>query len=249
MKPKEIICVTTFRQGSPKNVIEKIRSEVFLDTASKISKLGLFLVVVYTETEESFLKILQQFGVILIKQQTSGMGNVRREALSKAQTYFPNARYFCWLEPEKPDLVRFIIPMAHQMKQDKSDFGIFNRIDMTSYPPEQAHYYFFCRAVATQFLGFDIDYAFGPMMITPKTISYFLKYSGNKYGDRWDSILVPRLRIIKDRIKFSVLPINFRNNEKMTGVESGNPAIILKRLEQFNNVIPSLVGEWQYLNK
>ena len=86
------------------------------------------------------------------------------------------------------------------------------------------------------------------MMMTPATVSYFLEYSGGKYGDKWDSILVPRLRIIKDGMKFSVLPISFQNDKRMTCVESGNAAIILKRLEQFNNVIPSLVTEWQLLN-
>ena len=248
MDLKEIICVTTFRQGDSENEVEKIRSEVFLDTASKILDAGLSLMVVYIETQESVLKTFQQLGTTLVEQQTLGMGNIRREALSASCSRFPNARYFCWLEPEKPDLVRFIIPMADQMEKDQSYFGIFNRIGMESYPPEQAYYYLFCRAVATQFVGFDVDYAFGPMMMTPRTISYFLEYSGVEYGDKWDSILIPRLRIVKDGIKFSVLPIDFQNDERMTRVESGNAAIILKRLEQFNNVVPSLVAEWQFLN-
>jgi len=249
MRSREIICVTTFRQGNSENVIKRTRSEVFLDTAHRILGAGLSLVVVHIETQESILRMLQQFGAVLIEQQTSGMGNIRREALSESQMHFPNARYFCWLEPEKPDLVRFIVPMANQMKKMQSDFGIFNRIDMASYPTEQAHYYLFCRAVATQLVGFDIDYAFGPMMMTPATIPYFLKFSGGEYGDKWDSILVPRLHIIKGGIKFSVLPVNFQNDERITRVESGNVAIVLKRLEQFNNVIPSLIAEWQLLNE
>lgn len=85
--------------------------------------------------------------------------------------------------------------------------------------------------------------------MTPAIISFFLEYSGGRYGDKWDSILVPRLRIIKGGIKFSVLPVNFQNDERMTRVESGNVAITLKRLEQFNNVIPSLIAEWQFLNE
>ena len=113
----------------------------------------------------------------------------------------------------------------------------------TSYPPEQSHYYQFCRAVATQFVGFDFDYAFGPMVITRSSASFFLNYNG-KCGDKWDSILIPRLQIIKSGLKTSILPIDFQNDQRMTSVESGNPTIILKRLEQFNNVIPSLVEEW-----
>jgi len=147
MDSKEIICATTFRQGNPENEVEKIRSEVFLDTARKISDAGLSLVVVYIETQESVLKMLQRLGATLVEQQTFGMGNIRREALSASCSRFLSARYFCWLEPEKPDMVRFIVPMAYHMEKDQSDFGIFNRSDMASYPPEQAHYYLFCRAV------------------------------------------------------------------------------------------------------
>lgn len=249
MSQNQIICVTTFRQGNPENMVEKIRSEVFLDTALRISDAGLSLVVIHIETSDSVLMMLQKLGVVLIEQQTKGMGNIRREALSESRIHFPNAQYFCWLEPEKPDLVRFIVTMADQMKKTHSDFGIFNRIDMTSYPAEQAHYYLFCRAVATQLVGFDFDYAFGPMMMTPATISCFLEYSGYRYGDKWDSILVPRLRIIKGGIKFSVLPVNFQNDKRMTRVESGNVTMALKRLEQFNNVVPSLIAEWQLLNE
>jgi len=248
MDSNEIICVTTFRQGNSKNVIERTRSGVFLDTARRILEAGLALVVDHTETQSSVLRMLQQLGAVLIEQHTIGMGNIRREALSESRMHFPNARYFCWLEPEKPDLVRFIVPMANQMNKEQSDFGFFNRVNMAGYPTEQAHYYLFCRAVATNLLGFDIDYAFGPMVMTPVTMPYFLEYSGDRYGDKWDSILVPRLRIIKEGIKFSVLPVSFRNDERMARVESANMSIILKRLEQFNNIIPSLIAEWQLLN-
>ncbi|MEA2006700.1 MAG: hypothetical protein U9O20_00865 [Patescibacteria group bacterium] len=44
-------------------------------------------------------------------------------------------------------------------------------------------------------------------------------------------------------------PVNFQDDERMTCVGSGNVTIILKRLEQFNNVIPFLIAEWQLLNE
>lgn len=244
MNPNDnIICVTAFRQGNPSNHIERIRAKVFFDTVRELSNVGLDLLVIYIDTEDIYLKDLQKQGVITVKQKSMGMGNIRREAIREAYSYFPCANYLCWLEPEKPDIIKFIFPMVHKMEKDKANLGMFNRNDMSSYPPEQSHYYQFCRAVATQFIGFDVDYAFGPMIITHSSASYFLGYRG-EYGDKWDSILIPRLRIIKNGIAVSVLPINFQNDKRMTYVESGNPTIILKRLEQFNNVIPSLVKEW-----
>jgi len=235
-----IICATTFRQGNQFNCIERVRAEVFLDTVRELSNLDLLL---HVDTDDLYLKNLQKYGVITVKQKSIGMGNIRREAIREASLHFPNSNYLCWLEPEKPNIAKFILPMVHKMKMDKTSLGIFNRNNMSSYPPEQSHNYQFCRAVATQFIGFDIDYAFGPMVVPRSSSSYFLEYQG-EYGDKWDSILVPRLRIIKNGLCISTLPINFQNDNRMTCVESGNPTIILKRLEQFNNVIPSLVKEW-----
>jgi hypothetical protein len=243
----QVVCVTTFRQGSTDNVVERVRSEVFLDTAKNMQKIGLPLVASFTETEGRFRSSLERAGVILVEQQATGMGNIRREAMANAYSLFPNATYYCWLEPEKPDMVRFIPSMIRIMLQEQSVLGLFNRSEMRSYPAEQAYYYLFCRVVATKLVGFDLDYAFGPMVISRATVRYFLEYQG-EYGDKWDAILIPRLRIIKQGAGLSLLPVDFRNDPRMTAVESGNPILILKRLEQFNNVIPSLIRELERLN-
>lgn len=248
MGTKEIVCVTTFRQGDPRNPIEKIRTEVFLDTTRELANASLSLVTVYIETQKDVLDKLRELGLTLCLQQSNGMGNIRREAISSTLNTFPDAKYLCWLEPEKPDMVRFIKPMYSKMKQEQTVLGMFNRSAMFSYPPEQAYYYLFCRAVATQLIGYDLDYAFGPMMIASPAALCFLEYRG-EYGDKWDSILIPRLRVINNGAGISVLPVDFQNDQRMTQAESGNLAIILKRLEQFNNVIPSLISEWQRLSK
>jgi len=246
MVAKNIVCITTFRQGNPENNIEKVRTEVFFDTLKKMAEFGLSLMVLYIETQRPILKEMEKLGAILVLQQSNGMGNVRKEAILAALDRFPNIKHLCWLEPEKPDLVQFIGPLCAKMMREQSALGMFNRISMSSYPPEQAHYYLFCRAVASHLLGFDLDYAFGPMIITRPAASYFLKYQG-EYGSKWDSILIPRLRIIKDGAGLSTLSINFQNDPRMTQVESGNVAIILKRIEQLSNVVPSLIAEWQKL--
>jgi len=246
MSTEKVVCITTFRQGNLGNQIEEVRTKVFLDTATKLADTGLPLIVVFIETQQDVLDKSKELGLMLCLQQSVGMGNIRREAMLAALNACPNAKYLCWLEPEKPGMVRFIKPMYAKMEQEQSVLGMFNRIAMSSYPPEQAHYYLFCRAVATQLIGFDLDYAFGPMMVARLRASYFLEYRG-EYGDKWDSILIPRLRIINKGAGISVMSVDFQNDQRMTQAESGNPAIVLKRLEQFNNVIPSLISEWQRL--
>jgi hypothetical protein len=243
VRNNRVVCLTTFRQGRADDPVERTRADVFLDTARKMKKFGLPLITSFIETDRRLCESLERLGVMLVEQRAAGMGNIRREILSTACSLVPNAAYYCWLEPEKPDIVRYIPLMIERMLQQRSILGLFNRSEMQSYPAEQAYYYLFCRAVATKLIGFDLDYAFGPMVMSPAAVRHFLEYNG-EYGDKWDAILVPRLRIINQRAGFSLLPVSFRNDPRMTSVESGNPTIILKRLQQFNNIVPSLIREW-----
>ncbi len=241
-----VVAITTVRQGSSDNPIERVRAGVFLDTLCELVRRDIPCVAVYVGCSAAYLAQLKKGGAVLVPQTTRGMGNIRREALRAGLRAFPAAPYYLWMEPEKPDLPQFVERMVGLMRKTKTNLGLFNRISMESYPEEQAHYYAFCRAVASKLLGVDIDYAFGPMVMSKRGMTPFLRYRG-RYGDRWDSILIPRLRVLKEGGRVALLRTNFRNDSRMTSVESGRPAMILKRLEQFNNVIPSLIREWRRL--
>lgn len=240
------VCLTTFRQGDSENLIDTVRSEVFMDSVIALNKNSIPCVALTTETSNQFIQKIEGLDVVVLSQESVGMGNIRREVLSKTISLYPEIDFYLWMEPEKLNLVKFINAMANLMNVEKSDLGIFNRNSMNSYPEEQAYYYLFCRKVASRLLGFDFDYAFGPIMMSKLGAKYFLDYNG-EYGDRWESIMIPRLRAINDGLKFSVLNINFENDPRMTDVESGDSDMILKRIDQLNNVIPSLLKEFERL--
>jgi len=241
---KDIVIFTTFRQGLGNNPIEKVRADVFLDTASACAELGITLVTTYKECTDEYLNELRDLGVILFDQLAVGIGAVRREALRTVLENMSGSRYYLWTEPEKPMIPSFALNAITELEKTKSNICFFNRIDMRSYPAEQAYYYLFCRKVASKLVGFDWDYAFGPMILTRESASYFLNYQ-SKYGDDWDSILIPRLYILRDELKYLVKPVKFKNDPRMTAIESGSSEMILKRIDQFNNVIPSLIAEWR----
>lgn len=123
-----VVCVTTFRQGSSNNPVELTRAEVFLDSAKNLNSLGIPCVALLKETQIDFIDSLKPLGIIPVNQQSMGMGNIRREAINAARSLFPNTEFYCWLEPEKPDLPRFISPMVTLMSQENSGIGLFNRI-------------------------------------------------------------------------------------------------------------------------
>lgn len=224
--------------------MERIRAEIFLDTATACANLEIKLVAIFKDCSDSYLKRLEELDVLLFQQQTFGMGAVRREAIRIGLETFNDAEYYLWLEPEKPNFPVIAKSVLLELDQTNAKFCFFNRKSMESYPPEQAYYYLFCRAVASSLIGYDLDYAFGPMIITKRSAPFFLKYAG-EYGDLWDSILIPRLRIIRSNLSCAIKVVEFHNDPQMTAIELGNPKIILKRVEQFQNVIPSLIAEWQ----
>ena len=240
----DLVAMTTFRQGSAENLIELVRAGVFLDTARNCRQLGIPLVVVYVDCSVAFLDELASLGATLVEQNCMGMGAIRRQAMQAAAENFAEAGNFLWLEPEKPGMPAIAQAVCADRTKHSPSATFFNRRSMSSYPPEQAHYYMFVRSVATKMLGLNIDYGFGPMLLTKRTMRFFLDYKSN-HGDLWDSILVPRVGIIRAGSLFHIAEIDFVNDPRMTAIELGNPQIILKRLEQLKNVVTSLVAECQ----
>lgn len=240
----KLTAITTVRQGSDKNPVEKTRAEIFLDTATACANLDINLLAVFKDCSESYLKNLENRNVLLVQQQTRGkLGAVRRETMVAGIKRFDDSKYYLWLEPEKPTIPALAKNIISELEHAGAEFCFFNRRSMKSYPPEQAHYYLFCREVASRLVGYDLDYSFGPMIFTKASAPFFIKYH-SEYGDLWDSILVPRIRIIRSNLKYAVKKIEFSNHPRMTAIESGNPKMILKRVKQLQNVIPSLIAEW-----
>ena len=239
-----ILAFTTISQGDPNNPIESTRAAVVLDTMKQLQIHNITCIVVFRDCEAIYLKQLQAHGAVLVQETMHGMGNSRREALQEAVLRASSNTHLFWLEPEKPDIPRYVSRMHQHMIEADVKLGLFNRTahSMSSYPIEQSHYYQFCRAAASALAEFDIDYAFGPMMIHIDATTGFTTYN-SKYDDLWDSILVPRIPFLKHG-KIVTLDVDFHNDRRMTQIESGDTKIILKRLRQFNNVIPSLINEW-----
>lgn len=237
------VAVTTIREGDSDSAVERVRAEIFLDTAKELAVHGIDCIAVHTDCSESYLDRARSVGTRLIPETRSGMGHSRRQAIRAG--FESGADYCFWLEPEKSDMPRFLNRMISHMRKKRASLGLFTRKDLRSYPREQALYYAFCRSVASRLLGSAIDYGFGPMVIARNAMPYFLDYNGD-YGDTWDSILIPRLRILQGG-GVATLSIAFRNDARLTAVEDGRDDMILKRVTQLGSVIPALIEEWRRL--
>ena len=249
----DLVAVTTIKykenELSEAGIIGAVRAQAFLVTARNLKASNIPCVAIFDECGAPYLATLKDIGIILVQQRGTSMGSVRREAFRAASDMFTSATYFAWLEPEKPDIVRYLSPLMEIMSRETSTLGLFNRTEesMKSYGKLQAYYYLFCRSLANDLLGRDIDLAFGPMIVTRDGLREILSYNG-EYGDKWDALFIPRLRMITKGMRVSILNIDFINYLPMNEVERRNIAIIEKRLMQMNNVTNALIIEWRILN-
>ena len=77
----KIVAITTVRQGDIQNVINKVRADVFLDTSNNLRNLKIPCIAIFTDCTSDYINKLKMAEVILIEQNSNGMGNIRREAL------------------------------------------------------------------------------------------------------------------------------------------------------------------------
>ena len=64
---QELVAVTTIRQGSGRNLVEKVRAGVFLDTAAVCANFGIRLAAVFKDCSDQYLKELEKLGVSLFE--------------------------------------------------------------------------------------------------------------------------------------------------------------------------------------
>lgn len=90
----KLVACTTIRQGREANPVERIRSEVALDTFRLLRDQGIPTIAVYIETRGTYLRNLSRLQVTAIPQIADGMGSARRQALQTSQASFPDAKSF-----------------------------------------------------------------------------------------------------------------------------------------------------------
>ena len=94
--------------------------------------------------------------------------------------------------------------------------------------------------------GAPLDYWFGPKTWEASISEDFLNYQ-SKCGDKWDSISLPFLKMIKSGVKTLNVPVNYEHPTEQTIVEEGDVEMDLKRLVQLNNLIPASIEYWNSL--
>jgi hypothetical protein len=241
------VIATTTKLNTQK-FIEATRAKLVFQMLEKSNALGFDVICVDGGSPKDLVCEMLLRGAKIVRQKSGGMGNARRQAIRLARqkaalTFSP----IVWLEPEKCSLIQHLPRAITLMKQKCCNMVMFNRASLESYPPEQAMSYALVRLAAKYLLNLDLDFMFGPLLFDDSVAKYFLKYRG-RYGDKWDSIHVPKLRAFLENSSYQILKIDYKHPADQTKAETGNMNLLMKRIEQAKVVTNCLMQEVK-LNK
>ena len=237
------IATTTFY--NPNSDVDKSRAEISRGVIRNMHDLGYNVVVVDGGSSDEFLDSIIPY-CQLFNENPRGMGNGRRQAVRECLE--TSARVIAWTEPEKdsyiPELHKTVIPILN----GNAELVFPSRANLDNYPISQQYAEKFAIQTMKNLTGRGLDYWFGPKTWSRKVSTQFLDYQ-SKCGDKWDSILLPFLGMIKAGVKTMDVPVNYDHPTQQTIAEEGDVKMDLKRLEQLNNLIPAAIEYWNSLDK
>lgn len=243
MRKPAVIATTTFVKD-----INDVRAKLAIQMVAA-AKQNNYRVVVVNSSPADFQSELTERGAIVFHQDPNlGMGSSRRQAMTEAAKLAKEHDAIIWMEPEKWTLVQSLDAIMWPVVRDQYDLVVPERsqISLSSYPPEQQHAEMLGNLAFQYLTGKHLDAWFGPFAMNQKALKYFLEYDG-EYGDKWDSIFIPRLRIIKDGLRVASVLVDYVHPKEQTKEETGNLAFLVKRIEQLLNLVPALQKEAQKL--
>jgi len=213
-----------------------VRETLSFKMVEEVLKLKYKIVVVYKGKENDFIKSLKDLGVVVKEETGVGMGQSRRQALAEASQLIGKDGVVVWTEPEKHPFIKFIPRLAERIKNGEADLVVPMRNKLDSYPKEQQEEENLLNLLFEKVLKRKkADLSFGPRLMGEEALSYFLNYEG-EYGDKWDSIFIPILRVKKAGLKIHYEGVPYIHPEEQTGEEEGDLSVFMKRIEQFYNL-------------
>jgi hypothetical protein len=156
-----------------------------------------------------------------------------------------------FMEPEKQTFIPHVATLAAPIVHGLADLALPFRLSLDSYAPEQVlsetltneAYRLMLAELNPKLSTQNFDMCFGPHAISPAALPYFLEYDG-QYGDTWDVLIVPRLRIMANpNLKALSVPVRYRHPVEMKTQETGNLQFVLKRVHQLSILMTSSYQE------
>ena len=243
---KNVVIVTTTLYN-PDNPVDNVRERLAKRMIHEATKIGYEVVVVDGGSPSETLRYFESCGARVYQQKRRGMGTQRREAISYG--YDIGVPVIAWMEPEKVPYISQLSKTANPIVKDEAELVIPRRIPVSldSYPTYQRDIEFFVNKYFRKLTGKDLDVFFGPRTWSRELSHYFLEYQDDRWGDKWDSIFLPLLSIIRDGHRLASADVAYEHPREQTLQEEDDLSLYKKRAEQAFMMVDSLGTYWKEL--
>jgi glycosyltransferase involved in cell wall biosynthesis len=233
---RTVVATTTF------NPVMDVRAQLAIQTVRALREHGYGVVVVDGGSPSELTTTLRELNAHVEAEETRGMGASRRQALTRAGEIAGPDGIVVWMEPEKLGFVDQIYAAVHPIIRGEADLVVPARRSLASYPPEQQHAEQIGDLAFEYLTGIKLDPWFGPRVMNQAALTHFLNYDG-KYGDKWDSIFVPVLRAVAVGLRVVSVEVDYTHPAEQTKAETGDIDMLIKRIDQLENLVPMLYQE------
>lgn len=240
---KAVITTTTLARFS--SSLESVRASCALRTIERAVEHGYPIVAIDGGSPSEYVEAMEGLGAHVFAQELPGMGSARRQALRKAREIAPVGHAIVWTEPEKYPLIPELDESVNKLVNESYDLVMLRRLSLDSYPPEQAMAYQLIALAMKYLTGIESDFGWGPTVLSARAIDYYLDYE-SQYGDLWDSIHCPKLKIINDNLPWTIVPVDYRHPPEQTLAETGMD-LFLKRIRQVDQLVHAIQQEVEHL--
>ncbi len=245
MSLDDVVLVATTYFPNENSQSDKVRSDLSLRTAKLAQQKGIELYVVDGGSYNSFVDELMSIGdkIHYIKQDESspGMGPGKRQAI---RTGFDSQKKFIVVfDLEKPSVVDEIEKMVEPLQNNSADIVVPNRGDLAkTYPVTQA----FEETIGNKFwralTGADLDVWSGIRTMKREHAHYFYEYDPKGYGDAWNTLFIPLLDAVRNKLVISSVDIDYNHATEQSSHENLNLLFDIKRKTQFYHITLGLLA-------
>ena len=218
-----------------------VRIGLALRTAEEAKKLKILMVCADDGIPAELKRKLENLKVVFC-EGGGGMGASRRKAMKKALKLVGKDGVYVWMEPEKHSLVSELGKAMAPVFKGRADLVVMERKSMSSYPSEQQLLEQFGNKAFFYITGRKLDVWFAAKAMNLAALKYFLEYRG-EYGDLWDSVHIPLLRVIAAGLRIAGVKVNYVHPKEQTNNETGNLYFLEKRIDQLKNLVPAFHKE------
>lgn len=248
---KTALVTTTFYNSNSQ--IDRSRAEIATRAIKAAHDFGYRLVIVDGGSYDEFLRTIEGYGS-LFQENPRGMGSGRRQGIREGLKF--EVPVIGWSEVEKEAYMREPWKTSVPILEDRADLVYPARPSLNDYPTSQQHAERFGNTVLMHLTGAQLDYWFGPKTWRRDISDYFLNYPPEnrtlelgkrkiQLEDKWDSLHLPVLDIIKAGKRVISVTVNYQHPRQQTIDEETDADMDLKRLEQLQNLVPASIAYWR----